>query len=314
MTITPNCSSSGQNSETFLANLNSANNNLGQMVQTSSGGRSQPILVKSDHFLSDLAPAESSNNPHPFATRLRGGFNSESEQQTSDESQEAMRIFAASPPDPTSPHFRRQGPVGPKPSHTSSNESLSSGQHRFYRPRSGTNQSNVSGDLPEDSSVNSCTDFKVGAFVSRPVSADTNRNSVDGNDDPLLQLFNLETSDASGNSTAAAVVVEPPPPPAPTKSGGLEEKSKKVPEKKKKDEFVMLDFKTPFSAKTGETTNVANDLGIFFKDVDTAGGAEASRPIGRLLRTSFIKCSPILGQGLRFGVPTQFLKSSIIIL
>ena len=35
-----------------------------------------------------------------------GGFNSESEQQTSDESQDAMKLFAASPPDPNSPYFR----------------------------------------------------------------------------------------------------------------------------------------------------------------------------------------------------------------
>jgi len=63
----------------------------------------QPILLKSDHF-SDL---ETSSNPATrpaFAARqssTNANNNSESSEQamTSDESQEAMRIFAASPPD-----------------------------------------------------------------------------------------------------------------------------------------------------------------------------------------------------------------------
>ena len=55
--------------------------------------RSQPIMLKSDHF----------DNNNPGKTFFRtGAISDESSEQnvTSDESQDAVRIFAASPPDP----------------------------------------------------------------------------------------------------------------------------------------------------------------------------------------------------------------------
>lgn len=54
--------------------------------------RSQPILLKSDHFDNSSKAAA--------AAFFRQSEDSSEQNVTSDESQEAFRIFAASPPDP----------------------------------------------------------------------------------------------------------------------------------------------------------------------------------------------------------------------
>ena len=236
MTITPSCSSSSENF--YQTSSGSINNNSQQQLGSQYGGTgSLPIQVKSDHFFSDLVPGERCTtaidggsgatniqqstgfNP-PNLNRHRnvyGGPNylGDSEaNQTSDESQEAMRIFASSPPDPTSPYTRRL--VYGKPSsqlgNYSSNESLASGQAKFYRPRSGTNQS-LGSTNEEDSEgrehgQKESNDIKVGAFVSTSAAV-KNLSTIkspltetdDDMNDPLLELFSLERQgDDKGSS------------------------------------------------------------------------------------------------------------------
>ena len=246
MTITPSCSS--------YETTSGSSTNFKCSMTSSTQHKTQPILVKSDHFFQDLVPRS-----EPLQPKSKPGFaTSESEQQTSDESQEAMKWFAASP---TSPYARRHHhTVTTKPSQTSSNESLSS--NKFYRPRSNTNQSSGSNPPPieEDNS-----DIKLGAFVSRPVSSAERASISEDDNDPLLQLFNIEDSkdhkeekDDLDKKMLELKVDEP----AARKT--QEDAPKQLPLfATKKDEFVMLDLKTPFSAKASE--NPSCDLGIFFK-------------------------------------------------
>jgi len=394
MTITPSCSSSGNDHFYATSNAGAAASVAGiagsataataaaagataygqQLQQTSSFGvscttggsvatpaaaagstpqqRTQPILVKSDHFFEDLVPHDQGVLPQQAggagarygAGGGRTGFNSESElNQTSDESQEAMRLFAASPPDPTSPHFRRQqlqqvvGRLGGGGAHTSSNESLAS--NKFYRPRSNTNQSLGSNTavppptaaaaacVEEETNNSSNDDLKIGAFVSRTVSSAaagseraTAVAAVAGNptaaddDDPLLNLFNVDDRQSQGGleskfkemnvaedggarmkeqrgtgaevSTLTAAAAssasralhfsdseqEHSSLPPSVRAAPFATKAATAAFPSKKEDFVMLELKTPFSAKTPDSGN--SDLGIFFK-TNEAGAAAA---------------------------------------
>ena len=249
MTITPSCSSSSENFYlTSGGNMNAhSQQNLGsqftpqaltpaqQNLSGYSGSGTLPIQVKADHFFSDLIQDDpcaamtdigvgptlnQSTGFNPQQNRNRNVFvgahnymagDSEANQ-TSDESQEAMRIFASSPPDPTSPYTKRQSHHGKYPSQQgnySSNESLASGQTRFYRPRSGTNQS-LGSTNEEDSegkdNIKECTDIKIGAFVS---SSATTKNvgalisplteAEDDLNDPLLELFSVDSDKQNEN-------------------------------------------------------------------------------------------------------------------
>ena len=231
MTITPSCSSSSENF--YQTSSGSMNNNSQQQLGSQYGGTgSLPIQVKSDHFFSDLVPGDkcaTATDGGTGATNIQQstGFNPQNlnrhrnmyggpeylrgdseTAQTSDESQEAMRIFASSPPDPTSPYTRRL--VYGKPSsqlgNYSSNESLASGQAKFYRPRSGTNQSlgstNEEDSEGRDHGQKESNDIKVGAFSSAAVK---NMSTIKGPltetdddmNDPLLELFSLENKSAN---------------------------------------------------------------------------------------------------------------------
>ena len=108
---------------------------------------------------------------------------------TSDESSDAMRIFAASPPD-NYVHKRFSD-------HYSSNESIGI----KFRSRSNTNQSHKSEDASESSEV------KVGAFATKKISTDSLKPSDAGTsiDEDFLDLFNLEqdTKDQQPQPTIA---------------------------------------------------------------------------------------------------------------
>ena len=237
MTITPSCSSSSENF--YQTSSGSFNNNSQQQLGSQYGGTgSLPIQVKSDHFFSDLVPGDkcsTATDGGSGATNIQQstGFNPQSlnrhrnmyggpgflggdseATQTSDESQEAMRIFASSPPDPTSPHTRRlaYGKPSSQLGNYSSNESLASGQAKFYRPRSGTNQSlgstNEEDSEGRDHSKKESNDIKVGAFVSSSAVAKnlaTLKSPLaetdDDINDPLLELFSLENKTADKASS-----------------------------------------------------------------------------------------------------------------
>ena len=237
MTITPSCSSSSENFYLTSGNSNNpysqlpvsshANNQLAQPSVSGYGSGSLPIKVKQDHFFSDLLPGQQGTTESNLATAnvdQSSGFNASNTKlnknifggpnylsgdyeanQTSDESQEAMRIFASSPPDPTSPYTKRPPHYKPaQPGNYSSNESLASGQTRFYRPRSGTNQSlgstNEEDSEGKDHSSKDSSDLKMGAFVSSSVAV-KNLNTLksplteteDDLIDPLLELFTVES-------------------------------------------------------------------------------------------------------------------------
>merc|ERR1712029_762520 len=144
---------------------------------------------------------------------------------------------------------------------------------------------------------------KVGAFVSRPRSANDRLSMAeDDEDDPLLQLCSPEpdkptspvapaatdqaaTAEAAGSNLAAkleglAVTA--------SACGSIQKKSSR-----EDKNFVMLDLKTPFSAKSGSVgvgvggtnptpgTPHSAGLGIFFKDQDqssSSGGPPQDGP------------------------------------
>ena len=105
---------------------------------------------------------------------------------------------------------------------TSSNESLASNKLYGYRPRSNTNQSlgsankvpahtpaasadeDVAGVAADESAAASVV--KVGAFVSRPLSAAERLSMAedDEEDDPLLQLCSVDTTPSSKPPPSAA--------------------------------------------------------------------------------------------------------------
>lgn len=284
----------------------------------------QPILVKSDHF-SDL---ETSSNTTaklgPTAKPSVGGNlnnNSESSEQamTSDESQEAMRLFAASPPDGvyfggnqyTSPVVQRQGRRLHSADHHSSNESL--GRKFSFRPRSGTNQSAASDDTDSEN-------LKLGAFaakrdiLSRKISTGIGSGqdgTRDEDDSPLLELFTVDVSDSENADKAtgmkASAKLQGPNLEDKMQQMTLDNKGKPTPQTgairkinfdepmegaqaakavPKSDDFVMLDFKTPFSGGARPSSaaadlcqssiSTASDLGIFFKEVATAPNLRSS--------------------------------------
>merc|ERR1719192_890800 len=149
----------------------SSNESLG-LAQQKSGGSNQsaPIWAKSDHFTS------AENLDHIIRKNVNEySDNSGNIVTTSDESSEAMRIFAASPPEPHFVHKRFSD-------HYSSNESL--GVQKF-RSRSNTNQSHKS-DADESSGGGAANEVKIGAFATRKVSHEhptTATTSVSAEDD-----------------------------------------------------------------------------------------------------------------------------------
>ena len=159
MTITPTC------------NMGSDPNFSGG--SGSSSHQSAPFWAKSDHFTS------ADNLEGVVRRNVNDGADSTTNVTTSDESSEAVRIFATSPPDNYNLHKRFSD-------HYSSNESL---QHPTkFRSRSNTNQSHKS-----DDSNFGPTEVKVGAFATKSSSAV--KPVLIGNDeitDDFLDLFNLE--------------------------------------------------------------------------------------------------------------------------
>ena len=136
---------------------------------SSSSQQSAPIWAKSDHFIS----AENLENVGVIRKNISNPDYGDATITTSDESSEAMRIFAASPPD-TFIHKRFSD-------HYSSNESIGI----KFRSRSNTNQSYKSEDTSNDSN-----EVKIGAFATKKISSD-NLKPNDADDD-FLDLFNLE--------------------------------------------------------------------------------------------------------------------------
>ena len=108
---------------------------------------------------------------------------------TSDESSEAMRIFAASPPEPHFVHKRFSD-------HYSSNESL--GVQKF-RSRSNTNQSHKS---DADESSGASNEVKIGAFATRRVSEHTcTTNTSASAEEDFLELACVHDIGISNTST-----------------------------------------------------------------------------------------------------------------
>ena len=167
----------------------SSNESLG-VQKSGSSQQSAPIWAKSDHFTSaeNLDIIRKNVNEYSDTANIVT---------TSDESSEAMRIFAASPPEPHFVHKRFSD-------HYSSNESL--GVQKF-RSRSNTNQSHKS---DADESSGASNEVKIGAFATRKVSDHaTCATSTNAAEDDFLELFNLEDDrDAAGGSSATTTTAE----------------------------------------------------------------------------------------------------------
>ena len=135
---------------------------------SSSSQQSAPIWAKSDHFIS----ADNLENVGIIRKNISNPDYGDTIT-TSDESSEAMRVFAASPPD-NFIHKRFSD-------HYSSNESIGI----KFRSRSNTNQSHKSEDISNDSN-----EVKLGAFATKKISSDNIKTSEA--DDDFLDLFNVE--------------------------------------------------------------------------------------------------------------------------
>ena len=164
---------------------------------SSSSQQSAPIWAKSDHFGENLEMGTAAGGPGIIRKNISNpdyfGTTIDNTVTTSDESSDAMRIFAASPPD-NFMHKRFSD-------HYSSNESLGIGIVKF-RSRSNTNQSHKSEDTSETNEV------KVGAFATKKISTDSLKPSDAGAsvDEDFLDLFNLEhdNKDQQSQATTAA--------------------------------------------------------------------------------------------------------------
>lgn len=195
---------------------------------------------------------------------------------------------------------------------TSSNESLASNKLYGYRPRSNTNQSLGSANkapgvhtpsadedaagVPADESATAAAAanvVKVGAFVSRPLSAAERLSMAeDDEDDPLLQLCSVDTTPSKPAPSAAQ---EAAPQHSETDSSDpmatkmdnlrLDESADK---RREEDKFVVLDLKTPFSVRgqqlpppgSGTSGTTSADLGIFFKGGSAPTAAATSSQAG----------------------------------
>lgn len=230
---------------------------------SSSSQQSAPFWAKSDHFTS----AENLENAGIIRKNISNPDYADTTITTSDESSEAMRIFAASPPDN---FFHKRFS-----DHYSSNESL--GVNKF-RSRSNTNQSHKSEDASDSNEI------KVGAFATKKMSSE--RAAAEADDD-FLDLFNLTLEENKsrdevrppGTTMSPASVARTPPAVAKSKAVAEKSEAKKVlffagadetpAEGKKRTDFVMLE--TPFSAAaTPNVNNPQGELGVFFKEVQSA--------------------------------------------
>ena len=277
----------------------SSNESLG--VQNRSGGSSAPIWAKSDHFTSAENLDIIRKNVNEYSDNSGNNIVT-----TSDESSEAMRIFAASPPE-GGHHFVHKR----FSDHYSSNESL--GVQKF-RSRSNTNQSHKS---DADESSGASNEVKIGAFATRRVSEHTcTTNTSASAEEDFLELFNLEddrdnnaTGGGAGGGTIMAAekieqlatkskvpILSKSPAkrailfPEETGDAGCQEEEDKITTKqsttlavnnlqqqKKKSDFVLLN--TPFSLASNAEyrgNNPEGDLGVFFKEVQAAPQLKAT--------------------------------------
>ena len=219
-----------------------------------SSQQSAPIWAKSDHFtsaenLDNLGIVRRNVNNHEFGDSANVT--------TSDESSEAMRIFAASPPEPHFVHKRFSD-------HYSSNESL--GIQKF-RSRSNTNQSHKS-DIDDSSAASN--EVKVGAFATRKIS--DNAISAEADED-FLELFNLEDDQEIVEKVEQLAIKSKNPilAKSPAKRAILfqDEPEDENKAQNKKTDFILLN--TPFSVANAEyRNNPEGDLGVFFKEVQAA--------------------------------------------
>jgi len=251
MTIIPCCKTGGMGSDPNFS-------------CSSSSQQSAPIF-KSDHFAGENLDLGGTGGAGGIIRKNISNpdcYGADNPVTTSDESSDAMRIFAASPPD-NYVHKRFSD-------HYSSNESIGI----KFRSRSNTNQSHKSEDASET------TEVKVGAFATKKNSTDSLKPSDAGIsvDEDFLDLFNLEKSNeeqpTQPTSAAASPAVFMSPKSTAAKSIAEKSSAKKAiffvdepEESKKKGDFVMLD--TPFSV-ANTLDNPQGDLGVFFKEVQSA--------------------------------------------
>ena len=228
--------------------------------------QSAPIWAKSDHFTS----AENLDNAGILRKNVSNPDYGDCNVTTSDESSEAMRIFAASPPEPQYLHKRFSD-------HYSSNESL--GIQNKFRSRSNTNQSHKS-DVDDSSAASN--EVKIGAFATRKIS--DNAPSAAEAEDDFLDLFTLEADDQEKELSEKIDHLSIKPKPTTSASLATKSPAKRAilfqdepednntkPQSKKKSNTPFVLLNTPFSMANAEFgTNPEGDLGVFFKDVQAA--------------------------------------------
>ena len=133
---------------------------------------------------------------------------------------------------------------------------------------SNTNQSHKSEDASESNEV------KIGAFATKKVSCSDTMRPSEAEDD-FLDLFTLEGDKSEASAAAAAPAVEVVketkvilPENSPAKKVLLFNEDSETASEKKKGDFVMLE--TPFSVAGNTLDNPRGDLGVFFKEVQSA--------------------------------------------
>jgi hypothetical protein len=273
MTIIPGCVVPGSGSDP------SAFSGSGSSQQSGN------IWAKSDHFIGGEnydTTRRAINNPDYY-------YAGDTNVTTSDESSEAMKIFATSPPDT---NFQYPGKRGSD--HYSSNESLGFNvvQPPKFRSRSNTNQSHKSEDVSLETPASN--EVKIGAFATK--KSDNNAgDNADGTDDDFMDLFTLETStpESSASEAGAKIITEKMSKVelvqqvklknSPAKRAILFEEQQQQPDtnlqtdKSKMQiaakvagggDFVILN--TPFSMAKPVSEDPKGDLGVFFKDVQAA--------------------------------------------